>query len=127
MDLIESKFMRTLNIKLTLVLCLALLQISCYKDETTLDTNQLSEIEIDLPNVSSSVVHMDKNETLEISPIVTQSGDKPLTYEWEIDYEVVSTEAELIFFAADLGEFPVRLKVSNEDGSAFATFTLHVE
>jgi len=115
------------KIKAALVICLALFQVACYKDSTTLDVRQISEIEIDFPGIQGEIIHIDKNEQLTIEPVITQTtNDKPLTYEWELNYEVVSTEKDLSLVPTVLGVFPLRLKVSNEDGSAFKTITLRV-
>lgn len=67
--------------------------MSCYKDNSTVDTLVLSDIDVVIDNLESEVIDIEKNETLTIDPLVKQSGKEwPLTYEWQIDYEVVSTE-----------------------------------
>ena len=105
----------------------SLVLISCYKDHSTLDTRALSEIQVSFNGISSPVVNIDKNETLTIDPAISQTEeDLPLTYEWQVGYEVFSTEKELVYTGTKLGSFPVRLKVSNSDGSTFKSFTLNV-
>lgn len=100
----------------------------CYKDNSSIGTKDITELEIKLPDVASSnLVNLEKNDTLKLSPVVTEEGtEKALTYQWEINYEVVSTEKDLVFPCTKLGSFNVRLKVTNADGSAFKTFTLNV-
>lgn len=109
------------------LLFISMLFFSCYKDKSTVDTHNISEIKISLDDIKSSVVNIEKNETLTIDPVITQSGsDLALSYEWQIDYEVFSTDKKLVYVGNKLGSFPVRLKVTNKDGSAFKTFTLKV-
>lgn len=110
-----------------LVAILALLQVSCYKDDTTLNTRTLSEIGIEFREIKGTTVDVDKNHILTIDPIITQSEDtKELSYEWEINYEVFSREKKLVYNSPKLGSYLIRLKVSNADGSTFKSFKLNV-
>lgn len=119
-----------MKIKNTLALWIALLSLvfqSCYKDHTTVDTREISEIEINLSNVPGSVVDIDKNESIEFAPSLKQLDDKlALTYEWEVDHEIVSREKDFIFVGDKLGSYSVRLKVTNSDGSSFKEFKVNV-
>jgi len=100
---------------------------ACYKDNSTLGKNPITQIQISLPEITDAVVNKEKNDTLVINPVITFQGkEKPVTYEWEVNYEVFSTQKELVYPCSKLGSFNVRLKVSNDDGSAFSTFTLNV-
>lgn len=113
--------------KVLIVAFLSFLQISCYKDKTTEDIHSISDIKIEFKNNNQTQMNIDKNEDLVIDPIITQSKDgMELTYEWQVNYEVVSTEKDLHYTATQLGTFPVRLKVSNKDGSTFKSFKLNV-
>lgn len=105
-----------------------LLASSCYKDQSSLGNKPISEISILLPDISEGqVVNREKNDLLTIDPEITQSGhDKSLTYEWQVNYEVFSTDETLEFPCTQLGTYFIRLKVTNEDGSAFTNFTLNV-
>lgn len=104
-----------------------LLLISCYKDETMADTRVLSEIGIVFNEFTAPILNKDKNEVLTIDPVISQSeNQKDLKYQWEVNYEVVSTEKKLVYPCTKLGSFIVRLKVSNEDGSTYKSFTLNV-
>lgn len=119
-----------MKMKNILVLWMAvgsLLIQSCYKDHTTVDTREISEIAIELANVPTDVLDLDKNETVNFSPTITQQDDKlALEYEWEVDHEIVSREKDFTFKGDKLGSYIVRLKVSNQDGSSFKTFKLNV-
>lgn len=100
---------------------------SCYEDKSTVDTLELSEIDIKIDNLESETIDIEKNKTLTINPVVKQSGKEyPLIYEWQINYKIYSTEKTLVYVGSELGSFPVRLKVTNRDGSSFLTFTLNV-
>jgi len=110
-----------------LVVAFAVLQLSCYKDNTTLDTNTLSEIEIVFNEIKSPIINMDKNEVLTIDPVITQPNlEKGATYEWEVNYQIFSREKKLVYPCTKLGSFLVRLKVTNTDGSTFKSFKLNV-
>ena len=114
-------------IKYLFVGLLPILLLSCYKDNTSIGTNQITELKISFPNVTGSEVNMEKNEPLTIDPVITQDGaDKPMTYEWQVNYEVYSTDKKLVYPCSKLGKYFIRLKVSNEDGSAFKSFNLNV-
>lgn len=99
---------------------------SCFKDDTTDATGMISEITIH-ENSIKELYDIDKNETLTVSPVVTQTEEgKPLSYTWEIDQKVYSHEKELVFVGNELGTFSCRLIVENEDGKAFFPFKLNV-
>lgn len=100
--------------------------VSCFEDESTLPTRKLAEISIDGSSIEKEY-NIHKNDTLIIEPIVTQSnGELPLTYTWEIDQRVISTERILHYVGTTLGAFSARLIVENEDGKAFHVFALNV-
>lgn len=69
-----------------------------------------------------------KNEEFVLpAPEVKQENmEKELAYEWQINYEVVSTKAELRYVCDTCGSFDCRLKISNEDGAIFKEFKLNV-
>lgn len=108
----------------SLIVSLAL--VSCFEDESTLATRELAEISIDGSSIKKEY-NIWKNDTLIIEPVVTQSnGELPLTYTWELDQQVVSTEPVLRYVGEALGAFSARLIVENEDGKAFHVFALNV-
>lgn len=100
--------------------------VACFDDDTSEATRPLSEIVIEEGSIKE-VYNVDKNETLVISPVLTQTNtEKPLNYVWEIDLKTYSTEKELNFHAKELGTFNCRFIVENEDGKTFFPFKLNV-
>ena len=101
--------------------------VSCFEDESTDATNPIAEITIDESSMAK-VYNINKNDSLIITPIVTQSKEKelPLSYAWELNQEIVSVEKDFRYKGDILGTYNGRLIVSNEDGKAFYTFTLNV-
>ena len=106
---------------------LALCMVSCFDDETTTaDPSTLSEITI-LEGSINSVYNIDRNETLTISPVMSQSNkEKPLSYTWEIDLQEYSHEKDFVFVGSKLGAYNCRFIVENEDGKTFFPFKLYV-
>lgn len=99
---------------------------SCFSDETTLGNQPISEIVIDSTSIEK-VYNIDKNETLVISPAVSQTnGEKELAYTWEINLETYSNDREFVYVGKELGSYQCRLIVENEDGKSFFPFELHV-
>ena len=99
---------------------------SCFEDESTDATNPISEIIINESNLEK-VYNLPKNDTLRIEPKVTQTNKElPLSYVWELNQEIVSTDKNFCYVGETLGTFNGRLIVENEDGKAFFTFTLNV-
>lgn len=106
---------------------LSLSLFSCYKDDSSVGTNPITELSINMKEVTAPTINQEKNEPLVIDPIITQKGtEKPVTYEWEINYELFSTEKKLVYPCSKLGTYNVRLKVTNEDGSAYKSFKVNV-
>ena len=104
----------------------ALAFTSCFQDESTFATNPIAEITIDASSIEKEY-NIPKNGSLVITPVVTQANKElPLSYVWELDQEIVSTEKEFHYKGEVLGTYNGRLIVSNSDGKAFFTFTLHV-
>lgn len=107
----------------------ALSMVSCFDDETTIgDPSTLSEITIhEGENSIVSVYNIQRNETLTITPSVSQSNkEKPLSYTWEIDLKEYSHEKDFVYVGDRLGSYNCRLIVENEDGKTFFPFKLHV-
>ena len=100
--------------------------VSCIEDESVGAVKPISDIVIDEGSLEK-VYNIQKNESLVIEPIVTQTNETlPLSYAWELDQEIYSTEKVFSYKGTKLGTFDGRLIVSNEDGKAFFTFTLNV-
>lgn len=115
--------------KLRNILAFALLTttfVSCFDDETTLGNRPISEIVIDSTSIQQ-VYNINKNETLTISPIVSQTTrEKELSYTWEINLETYSHDREFVYVGKELGSYQCRLIVENSDGKTFFPFELHV-
>lgn len=99
---------------------------SCYEDKSTGATLPLSDIFISEEGLQK-VYNINKNDTLVIEPIITQAHEElELSYTWELDQKVVSTEKNFHYVGDILGTYNGRLIVENEDGKAFFVFKLHV-
>lgn len=119
------------NIYIALTLSVILLN-SCIDNTTELGTKPISRIKFQ-EEFSNTAYREDQwNEfTLACPSIEQENEDKPLTYRWDVNYKTVSTEKDLKFVCdelppADMGSFPCRLTVSNEDGSSYQDFYLKV-
>ena len=106
---------------------LALLMVSCFEDETSIaNPSVLSEITIQEGSIKKEY-NIQKNETLTISPITSQSNvEKPLKYTWEIDLKVYSDEKDFVYYGDKLGTYNCRFIVENEDGKTYFPFKLNV-
>ena len=101
------------------------MMVACFSDETTDATRPLSHITIE--SGVDSVYNIDKNDTLVIEPVITQSNkEKPLSYTWEIDLQPYSHDKVFTFVGSSLGKYNCRLIVENEDGKTFFPFVLYV-
>lgn len=99
--------------------------VACFSDETTEATRPLSHITIE--SGIDSVYNIDKNATLVIEPVVTQSNEqKPLTYTWEVDLAEYSNDETFSFVGTALGVYNCRLIVENADGKCFFPFVVYV-
>ena len=106
-------------------LSLAILLGSCFRDKSTDATEPISYITIE--SGIDSVYNIDKNDTLVISPVISQTIEgKHLLYTWEIDLSIYSEEETFIYAGTELGKFNCRLIIENEDGKTFFPFTLYV-
>lgn len=113
------------NIVLLLLAWVLLLQ-ACNKDDTSEGGKAITTIDVVMGIEDNGFIDLNLNDSYKIVPEIKQSKDLPLSYEWEVDYKVVSTEKEYNFVGLLLGTYKVRLKVSNEDGSTFKEFTVRV-
>lgn len=111
------------TISLALLLSASLFT-SCFSDNTTEASRPLAEITI--ANIQETY-NISKNSELVITPAISQTNTPlDLTYAWEIDQKVVSSEAVLNYKAMELGKHQCRLIVSNNDGKSFHSFTINV-
>ena len=116
--------MKTISKYIIPIVFLMLLS-SCFKDDSDLGTKEISRITFS-ENLMDEY-NVEKWDTFNLTPEFEQSIEgQELSYEWQVDYKIVSTERELAYEATELGEFPARLKVTNNDGSGFWEFTLKV-
>lgn len=107
-------------------LVLIFLGWSCAKDDSTLGGMPISEITIE-PSSVAQQYNLAKNMVLTIEPVIEQTiSGKPLSYEWEVEHSVYSTDPIFNYTCNELGSFDCRLIVSNEDGKAFKSFTINV-
>ncbi|MCD7709904.1 MAG: hypothetical protein LUI04_00865 [Porphyromonadaceae bacterium] len=98
---------------------------SCINDKSTDADKAISEITI-VEGTIEDVYNIDKNDTLIITPQITQTMEKEVSYTWEIDQEVYSTDPEFYYVGKSLGTFQCRLILENEDGKTFFPFTIYV-
>ncbi|MCD8317909.1 MAG: hypothetical protein LUC45_03220 [Paraprevotella sp.] len=115
-----------MKIRYMLLMCGLLCLTSCFKDETTEGTGAISEIIIEDGTIKDTY-EIDKNDTLVITPKVRQTTrDKALSYTWEVDQKVYSTDTSFVYVGNMLGTYQCRLIIENEDGKTFFPFTLNV-
>ncbi len=99
---------------------------ACVEDDSTEATRPISEITI-VESSMQKVYNINARDTLVITPKIVQSNkQKALSYTWEMDLEVISTEESLVYNAGKLGSYNCRLIVENEDGKTFYPFKLNV-
>ena len=102
-----------------------LLFASCFGDKSTYPTQPISHITIE--SGIDSVYNINKNDTLKISPVISQTipGTK-LIYTWEIELKEHSYDSEFFYIGNKLGKYSCRLIVENEYGKTFFPFMLYV-
>ena len=103
---------------------------SCIDDESVGIIRELSKIDI---KTEQDTFYADFGLECRFAVEVSQTEDMELKYEWKVasinqkdTLEVVCTEPEFRYAFKDLGEFRVRLKVTNRDGSTYHFFTAFV-
>lgn len=106
--------------------------VSCISDDSVGAVNQLSYLSAE--KTVADEYKADRWDTLRIAaPKVHQTHvNKPLTYRWEVNGKVVSTEKDLAYECKEYTKdknrpFLCRLTISNEDGSYYKNFKLHVQ
>ena len=118
---------------LTSLACLGIWQ-SCIDDESVGVIRELSLIHIE---AAQDTFYVDFGLDSKIEASITQSGEGNMTYEWSwgavndagkiVDsLQVISKDPVLHYAFRKLGQFKVRLRVTNEDGSGFYYFHLFV-
>ena len=98
-----------------LVLSVVVLSLqSCITDDSTSPSGNSSKLS--LSQDLQQKYTLDRWDTLKIAPKVVQTNaQKNVSYAWEINKKVVSTDAQLNYVCEEFGVFPCRLKVSNGD------------
>lgn len=119
-----------------------LIYASCINDESISGDKVLSEITIDVPSGKDTIhAEFGINVTIDPAEWVKQSLEgQNLSYEWRASYiketgggfnqdslKYLSHEPVLDYAFKQLGQYWLRLRVSNEDGSAFRQFVVYVE
>ncbi len=120
-------------------LCVLVLFYACIDDDSTLPVKTISEISIKAP---SDTINIDFGFELIYDPEIEQTIEgKELSYEWcyhgysktsiggmvKDSLKFLSNERILRHSFKKLGEYRLRLKVTNEYGSTFKYFTLFVK
>ena len=120
-------------------LCAIILFHACIDDDSTLPVKAISEISIQAP---SDTINLDFGFELVYEPEIEQTmEDMELSYEWSYhgytktsiggivkdSLKFLSNERVLRYAFKKLGEYQLRLKVTNEHGSTFKYFTLFVK
>ncbi len=113
------------SIKYIIPVIVALLLVSCFEDKSTYATKSISHITIE--SGIDSVYNINKNDTLVISPVISQTiPGKELSYTWEIDLKEYSHESTFSYVGNKLGTYSCRLIVENEHGKTFFPFIIYV-
>lgn len=103
---------------------------SCVDDKSgLLGDNSVSTLSFKTELKDLYVVSKGQELKIQAPEIIQANEEKPLSYEWEINYKLVSTEKDLTYIpeeVSDGADFPCRLKISNEDGAIFRKFSLRV-
>lgn len=108
------------------VLILAFGLSGCFKDDSTDPSNPISELTATTTLLEKYETEKDKTFVLSAPEVIQTNPDKEITYEWEIDYKVVSKDKELRYLGNKYGELPGRLVISNGDTHITQYFKLNV-
>lgn len=100
--------------------------IGCLDDQTKMGENAISYLSFKTELDTLYYAERNVEFVIEAPEMKQERQDKALSYEWQINYKVVSTERVLTYAYDSCGLFPCRLKVYNEDGAIFKEFKLRV-
>lgn len=128
------KAMKNKIINLGILLFALVLWQSCIKDETIGAIRELSEISI---QARQDTFYVDFGNELNIPLEVSQTGELALSYEWKAGWikdsyghidslGFVSEDPELNYSFRKMGEYKLRLRAYNDDGSTFYNFVVYV-
>ncbi len=83
---------------------------------------------ISLQTPLNSSYTLNQGDTLKINPTVLQSnGKQKLTYEWEINHKLVSSDSALVYPIQTSGTYTGRLRLSNGQNIQIYEFNVNVE
>ena len=83
---------------------------------------------ISLQTPLNSSYTLNQGDTLKINPAVLQSnGKQKLTYEWEINHKLVSSDSALVYPIQNSGSYTGRLRLSNGQNIQIYEFNVNVE
>ncbi len=112
--------------KIYILLFAALCFAACIEDDSTEAVKPISEIAV-VDGTVQSEYNIHTLEKLVITPKITQTNEqKPVTYSWEIDQKIVSTNETFEYVSSELGSHNCRLILENEDGKTFFPFKIFV-
>ena len=100
--------------------------VGCLDDQTKMGENAISYLSFKMELDTLYYAERNVEFMIEAPEMRQENQDKALSYEWQINYEIVSTERVLKYAYDSCGLFPCRLKVYNEDGAIFKEFKLRV-
>lgn len=126
--------MKKIMINTGILLMALVLWQSCIKDETIGVIRELSEITI---QSQQDTFYVDFGDELNIPLQVSQTGELDLNYEWRAGWiknsygqidslGFVSRDPELNYSFRKMGEYKLRLRAYNDDGSTFYNFVVYV-
>ena len=114
---------------------LALLAVSCVKDDTSLGDGAISVMEIDSTSIQTEY-NIKKNDVLVIEPKIVVNREHlssketrstaPYELTWEVELKTVATGPQFRYEATQLGTYRCRLIAENADGKTFFNFTINV-
>lgn len=99
------------NIKISFLFCWVLfvgLTVSCYKDDSQLDTNKITTISIDTTGMSTLSVRQFDNLQIQPNLEIGTLNPSDLTYEWRLNFEPKDDFFEVVGTEKDL-DYQVRL------------------
>lgn len=99
---------------------------SCFEDKSTEAINAVSKIEISTPLQERYTAERWSTITINAPQITQTNGNKPLSYEWQVNYKVVGTDPNLSYLCEEYGKFPARLKITNGDEIKYIEFIIDV-
>lgn len=107
-------------------LLMGLVLTSCLEDKSTEAINAVSRIEVVSPLNEEYSCQRWATFTLNAPEVKQTNANKPLEYEWQVDYKTVGNTSSLSYVCERYGTFPIRLKITNGDEIKYLESTLNV-